>query len=47
MFPTQITQICGNLSKVVGETFQPLSSFLKSRDGTFECDFPVKYGGQI
>ena len=45
MFPIQITQYCGNLRKVVGQTTQPPSSFLKRWDENFECDFSVKYGG--
>ena len=44
-FSIQITHFCGNLSKVIGQTSQRPSSFLKSWDGNSECDFSVKYGG--
>ena len=44
-FSIRITQFCGNLTKLVGQTSQPLSSFFKRWDVNFECDVSVKYAG--
>ena len=46
-YSIQITQFCGRSSKVMGKSPNHQSSFLKRCDRNSECDFSVKYEGQI